>query len=653
MNLSDRQKRILNYLSGFEGYCTIQEIANVCHVSSRTIKFDLNDLRRQLDIEPRFKMESKHGFGVKLDMPASSATDFAQLIADVSPETFEYSGIQREQRIILRLLENTRMTTIETLAAELFVSNSTILKDLKKVEKTLAEFDIQLVSVRNKGTRIEGNEKDIRRLEAKLFASPHIDLEVDYYNNIFPQFSMAEIERIQASILSCCELYSIELADIALKSLMIHLLVSIKRIREGRHIEIDDAEVDLLKNQGVWICSAEIARQVGDIVSVGFDESEIGYISIHLAGSSLQNEIDNTSFSKDNLKRLDLKLFHCLQAALVSADEFGGCCLSEDQTLFMTLFLHMRPAITRARINKSLQNPFLNDIKREYVLAYEVAINICSAIEEVYQIGLDENEVSFVGMHIGAALLRQEKSKITRVVLVCATGIGSSQILYERISQKFPQISVIKVLSMFRAQSEIPKLQPDFVISTVQFTLANQQIVLVSPLLNENDIRALTNVLRIREGISQGQSAQSSSVLMKYIRLSAIHVQQTLQTRDEVIEFMATSLLNHGDVGEDFLESVRRRENFSSTSIGNLTAIPHPFEACAKQGIISIMTLAKPIAWGENEVQIVLLIALNSKNSSDFREVFGSLLSLIDTDKMRDLMIQSESKEELYKLLDN
>ena len=46
-------------------------------------------------------------------------------------------------------------------------------------------------------------------------------------------------------------------------------------------------------------------------------------------------------------------------------------------------------------------------------------------------------------------------------------------------------------------------------------------------------------------------------------------------------------------------KSVFEREEISSTSIGDLTAIPHPIATDTKKSFISILVLNKPIMWGD------------------------------------------------------
>lgn len=69
-----------------------------------------------------------------------------------------------------------------------------------------------------------------------------------------------------------------------------------------------------------------------------------------------------------------------------------------------------------------------------------------------------------------------------------------------------------------------------------------------------------------------------------------------------------TSLRNQRN--KRFLESVLAREKLGSTSVYTGIALPHADPAFVAESQLVIMTLDKPILWGQNMVKIVVLIAI-------------------------------------------
>ena len=64
-------------------------------------------------------------------------------------------------------------------------------------------------------------------------------------------------------------------------------------------------------------------------------------------------------------------------------------------------------------------------------------------------------------------------------------------------------------------------------------------------------------------------------------------------------------------------------------------AIPHAFEGHILKPGIGMLTLQKPIAWGNEKVQLVFMLALNARTKTDFQGIFGEILDL--TKNIKDL----------------
>ncbi|MCV5526761.1 hypothetical protein OFN18_32365, partial [Escherichia coli] len=58
---------------------------------------------------------------------------------------------------------------------------------------------------------------------------------------------------------------------------------------------------------------------------------------------------------------------------------------------------------------------------------------------------VSEDEVGYLTVHFQAAMERQIARK--RVLLVCATGIGTSHLLKSRILRAFPEWTIVDVIS--------------------------------------------------------------------------------------------------------------------------------------------------------------------------------------------------------------
>src|SRR5699024_3230332 len=126
------------------------------------------------------------------------------------------------------------------------------------------------------------------------------------------------------------------------------------------------------------------------------------------------------------------------------------------------------PAINRYKYGMNIRNPMLEDIKRNYPLAYEAGIVAGLAIEEHTGSEINENEIGYLALHIGAAMERRKmETHPKRCLIVCASGLGSAQLLYYRIKSKFEgKLDVVGTTEYYKLnQYDLNAI--DFIISSV------------------------------------------------------------------------------------------------------------------------------------------------------------------------------------------
>lgn len=92
---------------------------------------------------------------------------------------------------------------------------------------------------------------------------------------------------------------------------------------------------------------------------------------------------------------------------------------------------------------------------------------------------------------------------------------------------------------------------------------------------------------------------------------------------------MGQRMKQEGFVDSGFIGSVLKREKLAPTSIGGTIAIPHAFEGHVIKTGVGLMTLRKPIIWGEERVQIVLMLAVDAGCRDMFRDIFDELADII------------------------
>lgn len=103
------------------------------------------------------------------------------------------------------------------------------------------------------------------------------------------------------------------------------------------------------------------------------------------------------------------------------------------------------------------------------------------------------------------------------MILACASGIGSAQMLASRLQKELPQLNIVDVVSFLDLDSSLAKYpNVKTVISTVPFESDSLQVIQVSPLLDEADVEKLREHIQVFEknfmaAFSPGENRENQS----------------------------------------------------------------------------------------------------------------------------------------------
>ncbi|MGI1690985.1 BglG family transcription antiterminator [Thermoanaerobacter uzonensis] len=644
--LNSREKKILMALKETEGPLTISNLASIVGVTPRTVKKDLKILKEKID-KNKIEIVTKPGVGVWIKKKDVTDDYLENVLSFSNKITNPIFPDDRVIYIAKRLLETNSFMSAEDLAVELYVSKSTVAKDIPKVEEFLAKYGIKLYKKPKYGVKVIGDEKSIRLANAEILKNITIKHDEIINNNLKELLMNVDLNAIQKIIQDSEEKFNYILSDVSFKGLLIHLAISIKRLRENKKVTLELKDLNLLKEKKEWDIAEDLASNIEKIFNVVIDDAEVGYITMHLMGAKLQNDIETEKFSENYLKRLDYKLYTILKSIINDIAEATGYKFYEDKKLFIGLFLHLRPAINRLNNKIKLDNPFLEEIKKEYSIAFEISISFWGKLKEFYTIDVNEDEIGYVAIHFGASIerLKTVDRDKKRAVIVCATGIGTAQLLAARFTKLFPDIELIKVLPVIKAKSMLKDLAPDIVLSTVPFATEETIVINVSPFLDKEDVNKIESIVRNKKNNTELKEVKSK--ILNYISEDLVFLNMETRDKFKVLSEMSQKLLSLNYVKEGFYESILERERFSSTALGNLVAIPHPYEGFVNVPKISIATLKYPIKWDDKKVQIVFMIALDLSIKEEFKIIFEQLADVINNKEKIAKLIECKNYLEL------
>ncbi|TFJ91681.1 BglG family transcription antiterminator [Lentibacillus salicampi] len=527
--MNSRQKQIIRILKDAKDPVTSSLLSADLQVSSKTIRNEIQKLNQILQ-KHNMSIDSFRGKGYKLEAADEVAfNEFLQEMEKIK-EIIPVEPSDRVTFLIERLLLHSSYEKMEELAEELYISRSTLQSDLKKVREILHEYDLSLDHKPNYGIKVNGSETNIRFcISEYIFNQPSSVMEDNpNWVEILPQ---KEQKVIRNSILTQLRKHRIIISDVSLQNLMTHLAIAYKRIREDNHVEIIHSDLYEIKGQKEFTVAEQIIRDIENVLKVSFPKDEVAYLAIHLQGTKLMGSDKDT----EKIKSVIDKEIRVLATEMVERiDEKYHFNLSDDKELLMNLALHLKPAVNRYIYQMNIRNPMLEEIKAKYPTSFEAALIGSEVLDEKAGIHVDEHEIGYLALHIEVAQERMKKlaSRRKSCLIVCATGLGSAQLLLYKLKDKFGEMLNVKGTTELYNLHYQSLNDIDFIVSTIPIDDdTGIPVVHVSTILGESDVNRIEKVM-----------TNERAVIHQYMREHLTFLNCEFETPEEVIRFLGNQL---------------------------------------------------------------------------------------------------------------
>ncbi|TXT19662.1 MAG: PRD/PTS system IIA 2 domain protein, partial [Erysipelotrichaceae bacterium] len=99
-----------------------------------------------------------------------------------------------------------------------------------------------------------------------------------------------------------------------------------------------------------------------------------------------------------------------------------------------------------------------------------------------------------------------------------------------------------------------------------------------------------------------------------------------------IITNLSGKLYQNDYVSINFTSEVIYREELSSTSFSNM-AVPHSMQLDAEMTTIAVAILKNKTQWGDNNVNVVLLLAISNENRNEFKRLFQTVLQIFTSEE--------------------
>ena len=600
-----KKNKLLSYLQNFPGWHTSQELAIQLELSKRTIKNYVQQFRDQ-GILISSSVKGYHLEQSSLDKKQDNTKFKVHKLPDNNEERVNY--------IINVLVNSSSSINVYDLANNLFVSESTILQNLKQAEREVKRFGIKLI---RKGDfwSLDGNERQKRSLLSSLIyeETSGVFMNRNIIQENFPQINIHQLEK---SILKIFHKQNIYLNTFELNNLILHFAIAIDRCSNGHRIK-DNNFSSSVKKQGFGMDL--VNSIVGDLqlVLTNADCQELALV----IETDLGNEKTTKNIVSEETQKLVTDLIsYVWQNYEINLDTFS----------FKKRFaLHLDRLIMRSRTQNIEHNPLATNIKYSSPTIYECAVIMANRITEKAKITITDSEIGYIAMHIGNAMAEQitDKQKIS-VVIIIPEYYDNSLVLLKRLQKKFSAEIDIKKIIHDPANIRSTPNAIDLLISVGSNYIDSKiSTVNISQFLLSNDIQTLQVAITSRRRQIKRDHFQEE--LLKFFSSDNFIKSKKVTNIDQVFEIVNEKFFEQGVVEKDFKKLLKQRENLSSTAFDKV-AIPHSLNMTARKSRGFVVINPKGIEWSDNnKVYLVIALAIDPNNKQLFRSVFDELSDII------------------------
>lgn len=610
-----------------------EPLAEAFHVSTRTIRTCINQINEELGETARISMKRGRGYVLEI-LDAKAFEDQKRKRALNHIHQVPATPEERVSYLLNDLLCRSEWVTIEQLASILYVSSATVSKDLKQVDRVLEGFGLHLDRRPYKGLRIEGEE-----FKRRLCLASHM---VD--GLLRPEDGLPQKESLLNSIAECLaaatDEYSLQVNSVAKHNLIVHIAIAILRVKRSCYVPMEPGQMKEIETLREYACARRIAVMIQERFGVEFPPEESAYIAIHLAGKqSLYLETDGDSVIPDEVWSLASTMIERVWEAY----RFD---FRNDIELRMNLARHIAPLGIRLKYQLRLENPMLADIKRRFPLAYSMALDASSTVSDAYGSPLSEDEIGYIAMAFELAIERQNGDSAQKnILIVCASGAGSAQLLAYRYRKEFgASLGRVEVCDVQRLDA-VDLRGIDYVFTTVPLGKSlNVPVCEVGLFLDDAD------VLRVRDAL---RSDTNPGGVERFFDRELFIGHLVCESKHEVLRTLVDLIAEHRDIPSEFFDLVLEREQSAPTSFGNLVAMPHPNRAVTDNTFVAVAVLARPIEWDGHEVQVVFMVSVSREGGAGLKEFYIDMADLLSSEQAMRLLAERQDYETLLDLLRN
>lgn len=613
----NNQQQLIKHLSNKKDWISADELASYLHVSSRTIRNYILEINSNHQKQPLI-LSSKSGYLLNPNATSSGAFYKTEVLLPKTPYERHY--------YIVRKLLNRHKLSINELTDALCISERTLEMDILELSSLIKKHNLKIR--RNKDyILLKGDEFDKRKL--CIYAIKNTEnsrlSSLNFIKYIFPEFDVATICSISKKHI---HINGLNINGFIFYDFLLMLMIQIFRMQSGNYVENIPISLDNIQQYPDYQAALGIKKDLENQYAFHFNNKELYFLCIAL--------ICTTDYSKTSplLDTASFKItYNKFHNTLKLAESHFNCSLLQEEFL-LKLTHHFQRIQLRSIFNLFSYNPVFFDIRNKHPFLYEVATHIADGIQNNEAASINEEEINFIAFQLGL-FLKQQSAFDSRIsgVFICPSYYNiADAIIDEIMSHTNNQLDIEEIYDTLDIEHLAdPSYSSKLIFSVLPIeNLPNALII--SPFLSSSDFNIINN--KIYSLKRKMYLQEFKRYIDMYLPKNFFEINHYFSSREQAIHYLCNKLAENDFVDRDYELNVLKRENMSSTSFFNIVALPHSAMLNAKKSSIQIIINNKPMLWNDEQINIIVMIALSSSDSYNFHIIYDLAARIFSDSKI-------------------
>ncbi|MFD2307420.1 BglG family transcription antiterminator [Enterococcus termitis] len=478
MQLSKRELVIIDLFLKHDLSLTANQLAYFTNVSTKTIYRTVKKINDQSDSGDLIISEPSKGFVLDYDRFLKENAKVGRGIQTTDP-------LERRNSVMLRLLfKAPNKVDIHYLFEPFYVSDAAVSGDIQRITEYLKTYHLQ-VKRSQKKLSIEGAERNIRKAVLSIIAKDNL---IDDVFTIDGQLMNAyDIDFLTSLLDFIDKMLKTSITYPYNVNIFSHLYILVQRTREGKilfseeRFLLDSEEEELIKkNQELYSLACIVIDRIEGYLATPLPTNERFFLFQYLISSRIENHSSHMIEEPDLAKTVAKDFLEIISVTL-------GIELAITANI-QDLKNHIAPLLYRLKNEIIVKNGLLNDISLEYPDMFETVKETARIIEKRYDlISISDDEVGFLTLYF--VKYREMINHQKRILIMCSSGVGTSELLKVKVSRAFPDINIVDVLSSRKYQNNIDDYKNiDLILTTIHLKEnPNIPTILVNSIFTKQD----------------------------------------------------------------------------------------------------------------------------------------------------------------------